>query len=179
MSFTTLHLKMSRAKWRPFCLGYNEVLKIRSIWHTRDLWKLARSCKHVRLLCPLDPRDQVLPYSVDFKAPGELWNPLSKTVLSKSDFVWIKGPVNTWKAKKISCTSTCKYFPIFWHWLNVILIIFLPEYYLRLPCTHQYPQPGGCMGVPRLSVFLSYYSKIPPLRSLSVKIYPSYGCKKL
>ena len=25
---------------------------------------------------------QVQPWSVDFKAPGELWNPLSKTVLS-------------------------------------------------------------------------------------------------
>ena len=30
---------------------------------------------------------QVLPYSVDFKAPRELWNPLSKTVLSKVDVV--------------------------------------------------------------------------------------------
>ena len=37
---------------------------------------------------------QVLPYSVDFKTPGELWNPLSKTVLSKCNFIWNKGPVN-------------------------------------------------------------------------------------
>ena len=37
---------------------------------------------------------QVLPYSVDFKAPGELRNPLSKTVLSKWSFISNKGPVN-------------------------------------------------------------------------------------
>ena len=30
---------------------------------------------------------QVQPYSVDFKAPRELWNPLSKTVLSKCSFI--------------------------------------------------------------------------------------------
>ena len=39
---------------------------------------------------------QVLPYSVDFKAPGELWNPLSKTVFSKCSFIWNKGPVKIW-----------------------------------------------------------------------------------
>ena len=33
---------------------------------------------------------QVLPYSVDFKAPGELWNPLSKAVLGKSSFLSYK-----------------------------------------------------------------------------------------
>ena len=37
---------------------------------------------------------QVLLSSVDFKAPGELWNPLSKKVLSKWSFIWNKGPVN-------------------------------------------------------------------------------------
>ena len=43
-----MHLKISSAKWRPFCLGLN-VLKIRTIYQTRDLWKLARSCKQLRL----------------------------------------------------------------------------------------------------------------------------------
>ena len=38
---------------------------------------------------------QVLSYSVDFKAPMELWNPLSKTVLSKRSSNWNKGTVNT------------------------------------------------------------------------------------
>ena len=34
---------------------------------------------------------QVLPYSVDFKAPVELWNPLSNTVFSnKYSFNWNK-----------------------------------------------------------------------------------------
>ena len=38
--------------------------------------------------------NQVLTYSIDFKAPGELWNPLSKAVLSKCSLIWNKGPVN-------------------------------------------------------------------------------------
>ena len=37
---------------------------------------------------------QVLPYSVDFKAPGVLWKPLSKAVLSNCSFIWNIGPVN-------------------------------------------------------------------------------------
>ena len=41
---------------------------------------------------------QVLPYSVDLKAPMELWNPMSKAVLSS--FIWNKGPVNIWKYRK-------------------------------------------------------------------------------
>ena len=32
-------------------------------------------------------------YTVDFKAPGKLWNPLSKTVLSKCSFIWSKWPI--------------------------------------------------------------------------------------
>ena len=38
---------------------------------------------------------QVPPYSVDFKAPRELWNPMSKTVLGKWSFIWNTGSVNT------------------------------------------------------------------------------------
>ena len=33
--------------------------------------------------------NQVLPYLVDFEAPGELWNPLTKTVLTKANVVLI------------------------------------------------------------------------------------------
>ena len=43
---------------------------------------------------------QVLPYSVDFKAPQELWNPLNKTLLSKYSFIWNKGPINIWNDHK-------------------------------------------------------------------------------
>ena len=43
---------------------------------------------------------QVLPYSVDFKAPREFWNPLSKTVLSECSFIWNKGPANIWNDHK-------------------------------------------------------------------------------
>ena len=38
----------------------------------------------------------VLTSAVDFKAPDELWNPLSTTILSRCDFIWNKGPVNIW-----------------------------------------------------------------------------------
>ena len=43
---------------------------------------------------------QVRTYSMDFKAPGELWNPWSKTVVSKCTFIWNKGPVNIWSYRK-------------------------------------------------------------------------------
>ena len=36
--------------------------------------------------------NQVLPNSVEFKAPEELWNPLSKTVLRECSFIWNKRP---------------------------------------------------------------------------------------
>ena len=31
---------------------------------------------------------------VGVKAPGERWNPLTKTMISKCSFLWFKGPVN-------------------------------------------------------------------------------------
>ena len=43
---------------------------------------------------------QVLPSSVDFKAPMELWNLMSNTVLNKCSFVWHKAYVNIWKDRK-------------------------------------------------------------------------------
>ena len=43
---------------------------------------------------------QVFPYYVDFKAPGELWNPLSETVINRCSFIWNKGPVNFWNDHK-------------------------------------------------------------------------------
>ena len=36
----------------------------------------------------------VLPYSVDFKAPRELWNPPSKMICRECSFIPDKGPVN-------------------------------------------------------------------------------------
>ena len=42
----------------------------------------------------------IMPYSMDFKAPRELWNPLSKAVLSKCSFISDKGPVNIWNDHK-------------------------------------------------------------------------------
>ena len=37
---------------------------------------------------------QLLSYAVGFKAAGELWNSLSKTVLSKCSCIGNKGPVD-------------------------------------------------------------------------------------
>ena len=43
---------------------------------------------------------QVLPCSVDFKAPGELWNLLSVIVLSKCSFIWNRNFINIWNDRK-------------------------------------------------------------------------------
>ena len=58
------------------------------------MWKLAQfSCVYY----PHQAYEiqQVLSYSVDIKAPRELWNPLSKTALSRCSFIWNKGPVTS------------------------------------------------------------------------------------
>ena len=55
------------------------VLKRRTICHARDLWKLAQfvnSC--IYYACQTHEIYQVLPYSLDFKAPGA-----TKPVLTK------------------------------------------------------------------------------------------------
>ena len=44
---------------------------------------------------------QVLPHSFVFKALGQLWNPLSKTVLIKCSFISNKGYVNIWNYCKV------------------------------------------------------------------------------
>ena len=77
------------------------VCKIRTICHARDLSKLAWSCRQLCLLCP-QTREiyQALPCSVDFKVPVALWNPSSKTILSKCSLVWNKGPVDIWNDHK-------------------------------------------------------------------------------
>ena len=61
---------------------------------------------------------RVLPYSVDSKAPGELWNPLSKTVLCKSSLIWNKGPVNMSSNMHFRPVNI---FPNFWHCLTEIM----------------------------------------------------------
>ena len=63
-----------------------------------DLSSLVNSCVYyARQTCEIY---QILPYSVDFKAPAELWNLLSKIVLSKCSFTWNKGSVSIWKDPK-------------------------------------------------------------------------------
>ena len=62
---------------------------------------------------------QVLSCSVDFKAPGELWNPLSKTVLSDCSLFGIKDLETskmTVKLKSNLYFGLVNVFPNFWHW---------------------------------------------------------------
>ena len=63
-----------------------------------NLLGLVNSC--IYYACQTCEIYQVLSYSVDFKASKELWNQLSKTVPSKSSFIWTKGPANTWNDRK-------------------------------------------------------------------------------
>ena len=71
---------------------------IRTICHTRDLWKWA--CKQLRLLCPPDPCG--LPVITLLCGWQNSREALKSTVLSKCSFIWNKGPVNTWKAGRSS-----------------------------------------------------------------------------
>ena len=71
------------------------------ITHTIEQFGLINSC--IYYAYQTLEIHQVLPYVVDFKAPGELGDPMSKTVFSKCSFIWHKGPVNIWidcKAQK-------------------------------------------------------------------------------
>ena len=54
----------------------------------------------------------VLPYSKDFKAPGELWNPQNKTVLCKCSFIWNKRPgLKKKKKDRLLRTTVLNIFP--------------------------------------------------------------------
>ena len=102
----------------------NPVLNIRTICQTQDLWKLAclvTSC--IYYACQTHEIYQVLLYSVDFKAPKELWNPLSKAVLNECSIISIKGPSEmTVKLKSNLYIGPVIIFPNFWHWQPVTQI---------------------------------------------------------
>ena len=85
-----------RTNWGYLKCSIIPVSKIWTHCHAQDLWKLSRPCKQMHFYYACQTREiyYVLPYSVDFKAPQELWNPLSKTVHSKCSFIWNQGPVN-------------------------------------------------------------------------------------
>ena len=62
---------------------------------------------------------QKLPYSVDFNAPWELWNPLGKTVFNECSFIWYNGPVYTWSDRKAQKhVGPVKNFPNFWRCIS-------------------------------------------------------------
>ena len=65
---------------------------------------------------------QILTLMVDFKAPGELWNSLSKTVISNFSFSWNKGPVKVWNDHKLKSNMyfrTANIFHNFWHCISI------------------------------------------------------------
>ena len=65
---------------------------------------------------------QLLLFPVDFKARGELWNLLNKTVHSKCSFIWNDGPVKIWNDHKAEnlYIGHVNIFPNFWHWPNFV-----------------------------------------------------------
>ena len=92
-----------------------KVFKIMTICHAQNLRKLVRSGNSSVYYAPkICEIYQVLSYSVDFKALGELWIPLSKTVLNTlrprqngrhfpdDIFKWIFVNENVWISIKIS-----------------------------------------------------------------------------
>ena len=126
------------------------LLETRTVCHARDLWKCMY---YAHQTCEIY---QIMPHL----APGKLWNPRSKTVLSKCSFIWNKGPVNIWndhKAQKWPVHRTCKYFSLF---LTLIIYIIKPQarwiavhlctsepfphllrYWLVLFCAKSLPEP--------------------------------------
>ena len=90
------------------------VLTIRTICHAGNLWKLARSCKQLQLLCLEKPCN--IPGTALLSgfqsSQGALKS--TKTVLSKYSFIWNERPLNFWndhKAQKKPVRCSCKYFP--------------------------------------------------------------------
>ena len=72
---------------------HNSSVKIRTIFQARDLWKLARSCTQLRLLCPLNLRN----------------------VLGTVSLSWFQTSSRVMKST-VTCTSDLKiFFFKFWH----------------------------------------------------------------
>ena len=92
------------------------VLKIRAICHDRVFWELVRSCKQLHLLCPPDSWNLTSTHLLSgFHSPGELWNPFTRTILSKYSFILSNGPVNIWNTESIL---------IFWKTFSVYNVMF-------------------------------------------------------
>ena len=91
---------------------------------------------------------QVLPYSLDFKAPVELRSPLSKTVLSKYDFVM------TVKLKSNLYIGPVNIFPTFWHfkWLVLCYVFFAGHFYLYYSGLLQRQQGSHIASLPEVTL---------------------------
>ena len=81
--FSHLHIIIRWHTWSNVVSNNSipTVLKIRTICHVPDLWKIARSCKKLHSLYPPDPLN--LPGAAligRFRAPEELWDPPSGAV---------------------------------------------------------------------------------------------------
>ena len=75
--------------------------KIRTICRARELWELSRFVNNCNYYARQTSEIyQELPCSVDFKAPEELWYPLSKTIFSKCSLILNTPPVNMWNYRK-------------------------------------------------------------------------------
>ena len=121
-------LPCGRREWRELRQNWESL-----ICHAGGLWKWLTLVNHcIYYACQTCKIYKVLPCSLHF---GELWNPLSKTVLNKCGFIWNKGPVNILKKLKNDLhVGFVNIFPNFLDWYYVCCI---PEHaaYLCSPVT--------------------------------------------
>ena len=90
-----------------FCNIYRHsvaVLKIKTICHARDLWKLAQSWKQLRLPCPPDP------YNLSGTALLGGFQSSRGQYLVNVVLFWNKRPVNIWNNRKANLYVRCPLF---------------------------------------------------------------------
>ena len=91
-----------------------------TIFHARDLRKLALSCKQLRLSCQPDPWN--VPGTAllsEFESSPGVWNLLIKAVLSKCAFISNKWPLMIWEDHEVQSNvyvgPVNVFLPNFWH----------------------------------------------------------------
>ena len=119
------------------------MLQNKKICHAREQLNIARLCKQVSLLCPADPNNSpgtTLLGGFESSA-WEVWNPLSKTLPRKCNFIWHKWPVNISNdrsAQNNLYVGSVNIFTSFYTEINLILsglilCIFIPHLIKSMP----------------------------------------------
>ena len=102
------------------------------MYHAWDLWNwldLVNCCiYYTRQTCEIY---QVMPYSVDFKAPGELWNPLSNAAHSKYKQRFLTPGHQGWNDLHSLCRIGMEYYLLnnddnnIIYWIMMIIMIMM------------------------------------------------------